>query len=122
MHAIAILNTITDNILSIYSVRVVMKNSTCYHIQLKSHRTTVSLDKIISDLIAIKLEKIPGTKEAHRAVRQQLEELISTDIDKESANYILYKIRKEAILFITDKMLSEKYFNNWEQQCKNVLS
>lgn len=61
-------------------IRVIMKNSACYHIQLKSHRTTVSLDKIISDLMAVKLEKTPGTKEAHRAVRQQLEQFISTDI------------------------------------------
>ena len=99
-----------------------MKNSTCYHIQPKSHRTTVSLDKIISDLMAVKLEKTPGTKEAHRAVRQQLEQFVSTDITKEPSSYISYKIRREAILFITDKILSEKYFDNWEQQSMDVLS
>ena len=40
-----------------------------YHIQLNSHRTSVSIDTIISDLMAIKLNKTPGTKEAHSAVR-----------------------------------------------------
>ncbi len=99
-----------------------MKNLVRYHIQLKSHRTTVSLDKIMSDMIAIKLGETPGTKQAHRAVRQQLEQCVLTSSNKESASYILYKIRKEAILFITDNSLSEKYLNHWEQQHKKELS
>lgn len=97
-----------------------MRKSIRYHIQLDSHRTTVSLDKIISDMIAIKLGETPDTKQAYRAVRQQLEQFISSDSDKGSASYMLYKIRKEAILFITDTMLSEKYFDNWERQHKNT--
>lgn len=99
-----------------------MKNLVRYHIQLASHRTTVSLDKIISDMIAIKLGETPGTKQAHRTVRQHLEQCVSESSDKESASYILYKIRKEAILFITDNSLSEKYLDRWEQQHKKELS
>lgn len=101
-----------------------MRKSTRYHIQLKTHRTTVSLDKIVSDILAIKLGETPGTKQAHRAVRQQLEKFVSSDLEKEPNFYILYKIRKEAILFITDKMLSDKYFDSWEQcnKDKDILS
>lgn len=98
-----------------------MRNSASYHIQLKSHRTTVSLDKIISDLMAIKLGETPGTKQAHRAVRQQLEQFVSADTDSGSTSYILYKIRKEAILFIADEIISNKYLDNWEQQHKSAL-
>lgn len=97
-----------------------MRNSASYHIQLKSHRTTVSLDKIISDLMAIKLGEIPGTKQAHRAVRQQLEQFVSADSGS-TTSYILYKIRKEAILFIADEIISNKYLDNWEQQHKSAL-
>ena len=34
-----------------------------YHIQLNKHRTTVLLDQIIAELLAIKLDTKPGTKE-----------------------------------------------------------
>ena len=98
-----------------------MKNLVRYHSQLKSHRTTVSLDKIITDMIAIKLGETPGTKQAHSAVRHQLEQCVSVRSDKESAGYILYKIRKEAILLIADTGLSEKYLDHWEQQHKSEL-
>ena len=47
---------------------------------------------------------------------------VEPHIAKEPSGYILYKIRREAILFITDKILSEKYFDNWEQQPTDVLS
>jgi hypothetical protein len=90
------------------------KSTTRYHIQLNNHRTTVSLDKMISDLIAIKLGKIPGTKQAHSSVRQQLEQFISEDEynrGKDMAHYVLYKIRK-------DDILSEQYLDHWDQQNK----
>jgi hypothetical protein len=72
-------------------------------------------------MIAIKLGEIPGTKQAHSAVRQQLEQCVSVGSNKESASYILYKIRKEAILLIADTILSEKYLDHWEQQHKSEL-
>lgn len=92
-----------------------------YHIQLKNHRTTVSLDKIISDMMAIKLGEIPGTKQAHRVVRQQLEEFSSPDSDKDSTSYILCKIKTESILFITDKIISDKYWEWWDKREDNNL-
>ena len=81
-----------------------------YHIQLAKHRTTVSLDKIVSDLMAIKLKAKPGTPEAHQVVRKQLEKFIEHDRGRPGQQLSLY-ITKEAILFLVDKRLSEKYLD-----------
>lgn len=40
-----------------------------YHIQLSRHRTTIVLDKTIAELLAIRLNIKPGTKEAHLAYK-----------------------------------------------------
>ena len=55
-----------------------------YHIQLNRHRTTVMLDQIIAELLAIKLNTKPGTKEAHLAVRKQLNKFLPNDPDRGS--------------------------------------
>ena len=79
-----------------------------YHIELKSHRTTVSVDKIVSDLMAIKLGYSPDSPEARRAVRNRLGELARER--KRDCGYHLGKyITEEAILDLADKMLSKKY-------------
>jgi hypothetical protein len=69
-------------------------------------------------MMAIKLGQIPGIKQAHSAVRQQLEHCVSESSDQEPSSYVLYKIRKEAILFIADTNLSDQYLDNWEQYQK----
>lgn len=79
-----------------------------YHIQLNSHRTTISLDKIVADLLAIKLEARPRTKEAHSKVRKQLEQFIAHDLDRDAHNLSRYMTEK-AVLFISDKSLSTMY-------------
>ena len=52
-----------------------------YHIEFKrgdkTIRTTISLDKVISDLLALALNEKPGTRYAHSAVRQWLDKNIS---------------------------------------------
>lgn len=86
-----------------------------YHLQLHTHRTTVSLDKIISDLMAIKLEAIPRTKEAHMAVRKQLESFIAHDLGRSGRGLGEY-LTEKSVLFITDKIISEKYESWWNEQ------
>jgi hypothetical protein len=79
-----------DNILSIvdfHGIYAMATKTVRYHLQLSEHRTTISLDKIISDLMAIKLEITPRTKEAHIAVRKQLESFIPTFIEQNLNNY-----------------------------------
>ena len=80
-----------------------------YHIQLNRHRTTVMLDQIIAELLAIKLNTKPGTKEAHLAVRKQLNKFLPNDPDMQGIGLGKYLTRK-AVLFISDTILSDKYW------------
>ena len=78
-----------------------------YHILLDSHRTTVSMDKIISDLMALKLGQTPDSKEAHPAVSKRLNQLIK---DKGRDGYRLtYHVTQEALLDLVDNKLSNAY-------------
>lgn len=86
------------------------KKTVPYHIRLYSHRTTISLDKIISDLLAIKLGVAPKSPEAHRLVQQQLNKYMEKD-PKRPAFQITRYSRDEVILDLVDKMLSEKYLD-----------
>jgi len=80
-----------------------------YHIQLNKHRTTVMLDQIIAELLAIKLNKKPGTKEAHLAVRKQLNKFLPDDPDMLGIGLGKFLTRK-AVLFISDATLTDKYW------------
>lgn len=81
-----------------------------YHIELRSHRTTISVDKIISDLMAIKLGFTPDSPEARRAVRNRLGELVR-ERKRDCVHQLSKFITEEAILDLVDKMLSEKYLD-----------
>lgn len=86
-----------------------------YHLQLSEHRTTISMDKIISDLMAIKLETIPQTKEAHIAVRKQIESFIAHDLGR-SGHRLSEYITEKSVLFIADKIISDEYADWWNEQ------
>ena len=45
-----------------------------YHVTPGDHRTTVSIDNILSELLALKLGYDPDAPEAHAAVRQWLQD------------------------------------------------
>lgn len=86
-----------------------------YHIQLKSHRTTVSVDTILSELLAVNLGKKPGTPEAHRAVKLRLQEVTEQDKGRRG-RYLSCLLTKNIILDLIDKKLSVKYgeyFDRW---------
>ncbi len=88
-----------------------------YHIQLR-RRTTVSMDKIVSDLLSIKLKTIPGTPEAHQAISKKLDEFIAHDRDR-GGELISHYINKHALLFLVDNMLSEQYWDYyWDHLLK----
>lgn len=58
-----------------------MSHFTRYHIRItksgQDKRTTISLDKIASDLLAVALDKEPESREAHTAVREWLDNSLS---------------------------------------------
>jgi len=58
-----------------------------YQIQLNRHRATVALDEIIDELLAIKLNTKPGTKEAHLAVIKQLKIFLPDDPGSRRADH-----------------------------------
>lgn len=80
-----------------------------YKIQLNKHRTTVVLDETITQLLALKLNKKPGTKEAHLAVKKQLKIFIPDDPDMSDIGLEKYLTRK-SVLFLTDSILRVKYW------------
>jgi len=80
-----------------------------YQIQLNENRTTVVLDETITELLAIKLNKKPGTKEAHKVVVKQLEIFIPDDLDMSDIGLEKYLTRK-SVLFLTDTKLRDKYW------------
>lgn len=47
-----------------------------YHIQFQGRRTTVTVDRVISELLAVKLGVLPDAPEAHSRVREWLEETL----------------------------------------------
>ena len=48
-----------------------------FHITLRGRRTTLSLDPIVADLLAIALEHTPGSPAAHTAIRIWLDKSLA---------------------------------------------
>jgi hypothetical protein len=90
-------------------------SNTRYHVRLNSHRTTVPMDNILSELLALKLGTKPGTKEAHVAVRKQIDEFVERDRGRPGYGLARY-ITEQSILFIADKILSDKYLEYCMQE------
>ena len=95
-----------------------MYSTTRYQLTILNKRTTIPINEIISDLIAIKLGFSSVTKDTHVAVRKQIEKLILPYYDPKSPCYNLYCINNkltqvitnEAILWLAEKELTRKYY------------
>ena len=55
-----------------------------YHITFGNKRTTITVDTILSQMMAIKLGETPDTLEAHGAVREWLQEML------EAAGFLIH--------------------------------
>ena len=53
-----------------------MQLQTRFHIQLSNRRTTIMLDTVLSELLAMKLGYAPDDKRVHSAVRDWLQAMI----------------------------------------------
>jgi hypothetical protein len=106
-----------DNILSNTHEEFYM-STIRYHLTTPKKCTTISMDTIISDLIAIKLGFSCASNDTHSAVRKQLEKLILPLHDPKSPYYDSYYANfkptllatKHAILWLVDEELTEKYY------------
>lgn len=83
---------------------------TGYHITFGGHRTTVSVDKILSEMLAIQLGCTPGTREAHAVVREWLQETLVSKLGESAGRKSASQwARRYAIEAIADKSLSKKW-------------
>ena len=62
----------------------------------------------------------PRTKEAHRVVRKQLESFISHDLGRSGRGLGEY-LTEKSVLFIADKIISDKHMEWWNDQYENGL-
>ncbi len=80
-----------------------------YHIVFDDKRTTISVDTILSELLAIKLGYAPDDDDAHSAVREWLQETLVSHLGDDSGPKSASQFaRKYLIEQIADKKLSSK--------------
>ncbi len=81
-----------------------------YHLRLGSKRTTVSLDNMVSDLLAIRLGSVPQSPQAHGSVRAWLQQRLDWDNDPGRLRVSQW-LTDQALLFLVDNTLSDTYFD-----------
>lgn len=79
-----------------------------YHIWLGERRTTVSLDNILSDYLALALGTTPQSPAAHQAVRQWLQHRLDLNADPHRCRVSQW-LQGQAIEHISDNKLSDAY-------------
>ena len=80
-----------------------------YHIVLGKKSTTVTVDKTLSDLLALRLGHDPRSEDARTAVRAYLQEKLDEKNDPGRTSVSQW-LREELLLDLVDKRLSDKYW------------
>lgn len=83
-------------------------NTIRYHLVM-GKRTTISLDKVISNLIAIKLGIDPFSDDAHSEIRQKLEEIIAPHYRRGSNRKPTQFVTEYALLWLVGKTMADEY-------------
>src|SRR5512147_1540948 len=84
-----------------------------YHVVLGKKSTTVTVDKTLCDLLALKLGHVPRSEDAHFAVRSYLQEKLDEKNDPRQTSVSQW-LRQEVLLELVDKRLSDKYWRWFE--------
>lgn len=81
-----------------------------YHIYFKNRRTTITLDNIVSDLLAYSLGIEPDHEDCHSTIRQWLQETLTEKLGENvpGGNYISQHARQYTIEAIANPKLMEK--------------
>lgn len=87
-----------------------MISTETFHVRLGKRRTTVSLDKALSAVIALHLGETPETKRAHAVVRRHLQAKLDEWRDEGRINVSQW-LGRECLLELVDKGLSKKYWD-----------
>ena len=87
-----------------------------FHITFGEKRTTITVDTILSEMMAIHLRQKPGTEEAHRAVRLWLQDTLVSNLGSyEGRNNASQYARRYLIEAIADNEISKKWVN-WKYE------
>jgi hypothetical protein len=88
-----------------------LKKITRYHVTFGTHKTTISVDSMLSALLSIRLQKEPGTTEAKRAVTNFLQQILPKKLgeDKGAARSASFWARRYIIEEIADPQLLEPW-------------
>jgi hypothetical protein len=83
-----------------------------YHVSFGTHQTTISVDTMLSELLAIKLTTAPGSKDAMHAVTDWLQELLPCRLgaDIGAARGASYWARR----YIIEEIADQKLCKQWE--------
>lgn len=78
-----------------------------YHIHFGNRRTTITVDRVVSELLAVKLGVLPDASEAHSLVRQWFENTLHDKLGENvpGGNRISQDARQYAIEALADKKL-----------------
>ena len=80
-----------------------------YHIQFRNRRTTITVDKVVSELLSVKLGVMPDAPEAHARVRQWFENTLHDKLGEgvPGGNRISQDARHYAIEALADQKLMD---------------
>src|SRR5512147_2160956 len=92
-----------------------------YHVTLGKRRTTVSLDNILSVVLALKFGTEPGTEEAHAAVRRYLQDKLDGGNDLKRY-YVSQWLREQALFELMDPKVTKMYWKWFNKKYLPYLS
>ena len=84
-----------------------------YHIRFRNRRTTITVDRIVSELLAAKLGVSPTVPEAHSQIRAWFEKTLHDKLGENlpGGNRISQYARQYAIEALADKTLMSKVWD-----------
>ncbi len=92
-----------------------MKKHAVYHISIKGKRSTISIDIVLDDLLAIKMARYPRSKEHHQEQREIIQRWIDSDPGKYETNPS-QEIRRKLMELLAGADVSERY---WDWRIKH---
>ena len=111
-------NSILENLFGYYYIPVNKDSSVTsqqrYHIHFQNRRTTITVDSIIAELLAVKLGTLPNHPEAHSLIREWFETTLRKNLGDQvpGGNRISQYARQYAVEVLANRQLMRKV-SNW---------
>ena len=92
-----------------------MITTTKYHVMLGKRRTTITVNTMIANLLALKLGYAPETEEAYKALREYFQEKL--DKGKDSRRVLVsYWLQEQGLLELIDSGIAKNYWKWFDKQ------